>query len=310
MLTTQKKRDAKKSEKPEKKRLNGIAVPRGEIYLIEPETLRIHKDPKHPLFDERALWPIDEKMVLNIMVYGVKDVLKIRRDGEHLDVVDGRQRVINGCEANRRLRKAGNDPIRVPCKLERGEDSYMASLMVLSNEMRRNDEPLTRAAKAKRLLDMGKTEEEVCITFGFDNATLSRLLLLLDCGPEIRELVRSGKLGYVAASQLGTLSREEQLVQLRALQAAGQTTTGDVARAVRAKKTGARDTAVKAPSKRLLRTLIGLIKEHDAKNDGKPLCINAADALRWVLGDVDGVVGLRRMVESIEKKAAVGEVSP
>jgi ParB family chromosome partitioning protein len=308
MLSTQKK--TKAGAKAKKTRLNGTSVPRGEIYLFEPEVLRIHKDPKHPLFDERALWPIDEKMVLNIMVYGVKEPCLIRRDGEHIDVVNGRQRVTNACEANRRLRKAGNDPIRVPCKLERGEDSYMASLMVLTNELRRSDGPLTRAAKAQRLLSMGKTAEEVCIVFGIDNATLGRLLKLLDCAPEVQALVRDGKLGYVAASQLGALSREDQLVQLKVLMASGQTTTGDVARAIRAKKTGARDTAVKAPSKRLLRTLIGMIKEQEDKNGEKAVCVNARDVLRWVLGDVDGVVGLRRLVESIEKKVAGVEVSP
>lgn len=308
MPSTQKKTktSAKGKDAAEKKRLTGGNVPRGEVYLMEPELLRVHKDPKHPLFDERALWPIDENLVKNIMAFGVKSVLHIRKDGEFLDVVDGRQRVLNACEANRRLRKAGLDPIRVPCRLERGEDGYMASLMVLTNELRRSDGPLTRAAKAQRLLNLGKTEEEVCVVFGFDGATLARLLKLLDCAPEVQAAVRDGKLGYVAASQLGTLSREDQLVQFKALMASGQTTTGDVMRAVRAKKTGARDVAVKAPSKRLLRTLIGLIKEQEKAEDGQVIKVSAAELIAWVMGDAEGVTGLRRL---IEKAAGSGEVA-
>jgi len=288
-----------------------IKAPRADIYLMEPETLRVHKDPKHPLYDERALWPIDEAMVLNIMAFGVQVPLLVRKDGENIDVVEGRQRTTNACEANKRLRKVGLDPIRVPCKLARGEDGFMAALMVLTNEHRRGDAPMNRATKAQRLLAMGKSEEEVCVIFGFDAATLGRLLKLLDCAPEVQAAVRSGKLGYVAAGQLSALSREDQIAQLKALIASGQTTTGDVARAVKAKKTGARDTAVKAPSKRLLRTLIGLIEAQEKASGAKVLCVNAVDTLRWVLGDVEGVLGLRRLVESIEKKigGSVGEMA-
>ncbi|MDP1177692.1 ParB/Srx family N-terminal domain-containing protein, partial [Klebsiella pneumoniae] len=74
---------------------------------FEPATLHLGTDKTHPLYDERIHLPIREAMVLNIRDQGVLEPIIVVKDPETglTCVVDGRQRVRQTLEANKRLLK-------------------------------------------------------------------------------------------------------------------------------------------------------------------------------------------------------------
>ena len=64
----------------------------------------------------------EEDVVQGMMEYGVQEAIKVVKNGETLEVVDGRQRTINAREANRRLKERGLPTITVKVFIVRGED--------------------------------------------------------------------------------------------------------------------------------------------------------------------------------------------
>ncbi len=82
---------------------------KSNVLFFDPDKLRLVTDTSHPLYDERVHRPWSEPMVLNIMALGVIEPIIITKDPESgvVMVVDGRGRVINCREANRRLLERG-----------------------------------------------------------------------------------------------------------------------------------------------------------------------------------------------------------
>lgn len=256
-----------------------------DAFRADPDDLIIVEDPKHPLYDERVKLPLDENLVLNIMAHGVKVPVLGRKNGDKVEVVDGRQRVRAAREANRRLKKQGSEPVLVKIHIERGTDADLFGVTVLANELRQNDAPLTRAKKAQRLLDMGKSEEEVALILGGKVAALRQLLSLLDTSAAVQRAVEQGKVGIVAASKLAKLERAEQdkaLAKLTTAAADGKV-KGKAARNVVAEAQG--KAVSNAPSKREIRAVVEHLAARDdsAGDDLSAPESGALQALRWVL---------------------------
>lgn len=92
-------------------RLGGFRFDPDVLVIIGLDT----KDgPEHELWDERALLPYSEEMVLSLMDLGCLKTITVRKgeDGRP-EIVDGRGRAIAGREANRRLRKLGKTELLV-----------------------------------------------------------------------------------------------------------------------------------------------------------------------------------------------------
>lgn len=112
---------------------------KSNVLYFDPEDLVLILDPAHPLYDRRVHLPPDEPTVRNIMALGVLETILIHKDPETGDVivVDGRRRVINAREANRRLHDLGKEPILVPALPKRADKGSLAGMMVAANEIRR-----------------------------------------------------------------------------------------------------------------------------------------------------------------------------
>ncbi len=260
-----------KSAVPEASRLNAFA--------IEPERLTIVTDEKHHLYDERIKLPLDENLVRSIMVHGVKLPVMVTKEGDKYLVVDGRQRVRAAIEANGRLEKEGAAPVKIKLMLERGIDADLFGVVILANEMRQGDDPMTKAKKAKRLLDMDPDEQKCAITFGISQAQLQRWLKLLDLDPKVQKAVERGDISSSAAVGLAELPRDQQVEQLDNLKAdeaagGGKATVAAVQRAAKKAKGG--ETQYPRPSLRDIRKVraySGIADEDKA-------------LLGWILGEV------------------------
>ena len=272
-----------------------------DIMLVDPERVEIITDEKHVLYDERIKIPLSEALVRSLMKIGNKVPINARRDGDRLIVVDGRQRVRAGVEANRRLKELGREPIRLKAVMERATEHDLFDTMIATNEIRQADSPLALARKVQKSLDMGRTLEECVITFGKEAPALKQLLAVLECAPQVQKAVMHG-LPITSAAKLAKLPHAEQVVMLGEMEAAGGATVREVVKKVQQKTGGKVD---ESPSKKLVKKVMHELEAQIAadKKDEKELreCVQATvSALRWVLtghGDKNVKVALK-VIES------------
>lgn len=194
----------------------------------------------HALYDERIELPISEALVASIITRGVQQPVHVRRDGGKYYVVDGRQRVVNAREARKRQAAAGEYEVEVPIIEVEGDDVDVAGLGIALNELRQDDDMLTKAKKAARLMNMnGGNVDDVAREFGKTAVTIQNWLRVAKAEPKIHEAVRSKQITNSMAVDLARLEREEQLVQLDLLLKGAETgaiTSTKVKKAVAAAK--------------------------------------------------------------------------
>jgi len=150
---------------------------RSDCLWLDPDEVQIVTDKNHPLFDSRALLPVDEKLVTNILfeMQGVLEPILVAKDGEgNAIVIDGRQRTKALRSANKKLRAAGAEPLQIPCLLKRGDDNQIYAMSISTNEQRREDTAKEKAVKAARLLNQGYTQAEAGRVFGVSAETIKR----------------------------------------------------------------------------------------------------------------------------------------
>jgi ParB-like chromosome segregation protein Spo0J len=179
---------------------------------------------EHPLFDERAFWPLDENLMRNILVYGVLEPVRVRKEAGRRLVVDGRQRVKAAREAKTRQTQAGEFQVKVPTFETKGDDKRVSGIMISLNEQRQNDDILTKALKAARRFDItGDDIEMVAIDFGRTPGTIKNWLSLAAADPKIHGAMKENppKISSSAAIELSKLPREEQVKELNKLLKAG-----------------------------------------------------------------------------------------
>lgn len=185
-----------------------------DAYMFDPEDLVLVTDEKHPLYDDRVHLPVNENLVLNMLYapdgvpQGVLEPVTVARNTETgtVEVVIGRQRVKAAREANKRLKKQGLEPIRVPAMIQRVNAHRGMGMIISENEQREDDTPLGRARKAQRYLQLGRDETEVAVLFGISKASVKNMLALLDAPAAVRHAVDAGK---ISVSDGYKLARED-----------------------------------------------------------------------------------------------------
>lgn len=188
-----------------------------DTYMFDPEDLVLVTDEKHPLYDERVHLPIDEALVLNMMFapdgvpMGVIEPISVVRNAEtgKVEVMVGRQRVKAAREANKRLKKAGLEPIRVPAMIQRASAHRAMGMLISENENRQDDTPIGRAKKAQRYLDLGRDIKEISVLFGISEASVKNMLALLDAPAAVRNAVEAGKISTSDGYKLSKLEPQE-----------------------------------------------------------------------------------------------------
>lgn len=289
---------------------------RKEHYLMDPDKIQIvgldtDDGEEHPLYDQRVLLPVDQNLVLNIMVHGVIQPITVKKDGDIPQVVVGRQRVRAAREANKRLTKEGKVPLRVACILRPGTDQDSFGIMISENEVRRDDTPMVKAKKAQKYINMGADEAQVAAAFGVSKKAVQNWLRLLDCDSKVQKAVESGKIAASVAMKLAGLPRKEQVEQLQAMIEAGNATTKQAAAIARSKSNGSSkpaasegedqdDGVLVAPSKRTMNKILQMVEE--GKLDIDP---SAVKMLRWVTGEIgpQSIKGLKAGINAIEAEA-------
>jgi ParB family chromosome partitioning protein len=294
-----------------KQALEGV---RGNLFNMEPESLTIigldTKDgPEHPLYDPRIKLPLKEEMVLNIMHLGVFEPVLVRKNGAQVEVVDGRRRVMHAREANARLKKAGSEGLLVPTVSKRGDDGHVFSISVSANEQRLDDTPMAKADKLRRMLDLGKSEDDAAVAFGVSKVAIKQWLKLLDLSAYVKNKVDKAEISASAAAKFADLSHDEQKEAVDKLiketsGAGGKATAKKASTA--SKKAKGNENAYDLPGKR---TIKKVIENSKLEGNEKILSEDQIKVLRWVIGDlgpasIKGLTGLMEDAEEAEEEAA------
>lgn len=184
-------------------------------FNVEPSRLVIVKDPKNALFDPSADLPINEGMVESIMRFNVQLPVLVRKNGDALEVVDGRQRTANAVEANKRLEAAGRPTVKIPVIVQRNDDKDSAGIMRMLNAIRREISIMQKAEDAHHLIGgHGYSEAEVAVVFGVTVPAVKNWLKLLDLAAPVKKAVDTGAITASAAVKLVELPRDQQVVEL------------------------------------------------------------------------------------------------
>jgi ParB family chromosome partitioning protein len=284
----------------EKKAWNAESA--GKVLYFDPENLKIVKDEKSALYDERINLALDENHIANVMAVGILEPILVRKAGEDkeglpiVEVVDGRQRVRWAIEANKRLKKDGKELIRVPGVPRRGDDAELFGVMISTNEVRRMDDAITRAKKVKRYMEMGRTEEEAATAFGKSAATIKNLLTLLEGTPAVQRAVSEGKISIQVGKRLAVLPKEEQSAALEdQLKTGGGAAGLERAEKRRGKRGKVRGRKVK--TRQQMKEMRDLLAK---KKTSEPALVGAA-VLAWALGDDEAIKPYRALLNAAEE---------
>ena len=291
------------------------AEKKGDIYFFKPEALTMITDKSSPLYDERIDMPLDPDLVASVMAFGIIEPIVVRKDGEDnkgrpvIQVIDGRQRVRAQLAANELLMAERQEPGRVPAVFRRCNGEEAMAVMITANEIRVDDDPITRARKLQRFLERGHTEQEACTAFGIDTRVMRNMLALLSCSAKVRDAIMRSRITLSVARDLAELPEAEQDAKLAELEGKGATgpRNAQATAEVRALK-GERGRKRKAPEYRArpASKIAPLFKALEGRRLD-PMQKGIMLALRWVLKQEDASV-FDDILTKPQREAAFGPI--
>lgn len=274
-----------------------------ELLHLDPDEIVIaglDEDDENVLNDtDRTMKPLREEFIRNVMLMGILQPVRVRRDGPRYVAVAGRGRIRAAREANKRFVEAGSPKMKVPALLERGDDGHCVGVMIAENELRSNDGPMTKARKLKRLLDLGKSMEEAALVFGVQVQTLEIWKPLLDLDEKVQEAIDAGQISANAASPLAALKRADQRAKIEEIIESGGRVTARATRAAAASSNGQEVKA--APPKRQVMRMLALPK---AKFEEAEIDAEFVRGVKWAIGELatKSVPNLTALIEEADAR--------
>lgn len=190
-------------------------APRSNVFMLLPEELTIVDDKAHWLYDPRVQVPPDEAFVGDIEQRGiVQPIVVVKEDGKTLVVVGRRRtqaaRIINE-------RRKGQEPIRVPCWIRKGDEAALYEVACAENVHRRNDSVAETVEKATRLMNLTGDVKRSAAALGRTPAQVQQLLKVNELHKDVRKALYGNKIGLAAALQFHGMPLPEQAAALQKL---------------------------------------------------------------------------------------------
>lgn len=209
-----------------------------DIY-INPKDLVIVTDKNHPLYQERATWPVNQELVAAIQSKGFTSKVLVGFDGKDYVVIAGRQRTKAAVAA-----KLPEIPAVSIGDITNLPASELMVLMTQENELRKDNNSLEKAEEAQRLYNQVLEEAKpanwpgeiawkpsaaqrkdaqvkVAEAFGLSTSRISKMIALLDedkTNPKLVEAIKKDEVSFKAALALGSRNPIEQGELLEKLQ--------------------------------------------------------------------------------------------
>jgi ParB/RepB/Spo0J family partition protein len=223
--------------------------------------------PEHPLWDERIGLKLSPALIKSVEAHGVIEPIIINEKDE---VIAGRQRT-------RAARQAGVPDVETISYDTNGNEPML--IAATENELRQNDDQLTKAERLKRMKDQGCDWPDLAIAFGVSQKQCRNYLKLASVPDFVKKAVRAENLSPTAAFSLDeNITKEEFFDYL----ASGKAT---VAKAKKSKgKNGAHKFVYKKnePIKRKGLVKLGKVIDLMLVNTDKPMDEGIAETFKGV----------------------------
>jgi len=285
---------------------------RENLWLLDPDEIVIvgydTKDGlEHPLVNERVMKLKREGfsrpgLVASLIAEGQQQNIVVRKNGDKVECVVGRNRVLAGREVKKQLRAAGDAPsffLRSVLRKD-NDESGLTGAIEAENRIRHDDDMLTSARNARRLLSRGESEEVVARKMGMTLEVLKNHLRVLELSPKMQGLVEKGLITATAAATYADMSQEEQDAKIAAAIEAGVVISVPEARRQRAERGRVkRGQSKNGPSLRGKGISVSVLRKVHANEEFVGGLDHSARALlAWIIGE-DGswdrkVPGLRK----------------
>lgn len=214
---------ASKSALPNAKRTNLFTMLPGDLTIPGYDNEDTTED--NGLVDVSERHEIDDAMVKNIDYHGVLENIIVRKNGEDVEVIDGRRRVIHARVVNEQREKEGRPLLQVPVLVKRGSESDLVGMMISANEIRKDDTISIKSQKAIWLENQGKSPEEIALHFGVTETAVKSWLRFGDLNKDVQTAVEEKKLSASAALELADLKKKDQTEALEELLTSGKKPT-------------------------------------------------------------------------------------
>lgn len=190
-----------------------------EICIVGLDEPFVDVDSSHELYDPRKDLPVDENFVEDIALNGVIHPISVTKIGDSVVVVDGRQRLKAVRTVNERLKEKGYDDLLLiqATVVQHTGTADMLGRLISANSHHQADSIMEKARKAARLLNLGRSEQEVAVRSNVTKQTIDNWLKLLRCIPAVQNAVDTGKISASAAAELADLPPDEQMEMLQKL---------------------------------------------------------------------------------------------
>ena len=147
-----------------------------------------------------------------------KPIVAIRNEDRQLEIIDGARRMT----AVWNLLKKGHEfPEGIPVSIEDKSASVVDRTLIMFTA---NDGkpflPLEAAAALQRLRDEGMTVKQIMAATGKSDVYITDTLALLSAAPEVKEAVKSGKVGKTLASKIAIKAKGDHAKQKEMVEAA------------------------------------------------------------------------------------------
>lgn len=180
--------------------------------MAYPEDLVIPEQEGHVLTQvERNALPTNENTIESILAVGVIQPVSVRREKDQLVLEDGRQRVKNAREANKRLVAQGKERRKIPYILSYASVAEAVTRGHVTNHHRFKDAPSQTARDVAAYMALGHSSDEAQMAFNLKSkAHVAASLLLADAASAVLEALDKGVIKYAAAVRIARMPREEQ----------------------------------------------------------------------------------------------------
>lgn len=157
-------------------------------------------------------------LAMSMKAVGQLQPIRVRKVGEKFLIVDGERRY-------RAAQKLELSVLAAIVEVKPLEEADVVQRMLISNVQRDDLQPLEKAKGLKRLMDVSAwSASEAANRLGMSNASISRLLALLELPVEIQAKVASGEIPASAAVQLAKVSDAGKQAELAQQVASGKLT--------------------------------------------------------------------------------------
>jgi len=264
-----------------KKKKQSLDAKRANIFMVDPDALYMEREPGKKHYDTRVNNGFNERIVVGMLEFGVKQTVSVEKCGDKIVVIDGRQRVINAREAKRRQVESGAPSLLVPCKVERGDEAKLFKIGIITNEHRIPEDVVSQAHKIQAYMDKGYSEDDAAELWGMTPQTVRNRLKVLELSPAVQAAIVSKEIKVTKALKLRGLSHADQDKKLNAPAPAARPRT-------------------RRPKKKHVEAVL-------AGNGHVNDTVKAA--ILWVRGEIDNdaackrIKGLQKVLASLEENA-------